>query len=164
MNHSFRRVLATVCASLLCGSVMPPALAADAPEVVAQRLTAPIASNKVAAVLWTRRSDRYTLQVVFPRETRMLTLVDGRRPAPDAQSPGDQTFGVPIPAVRLWLLAADGTVIPASIERALGAQQRVQTTELAYSVSLAAGERVVAAALKVDDEYFIDSIQPLSGR
>jgi hypothetical protein len=40
----------------------------------------------------------------------------------------------------------------------------MRPVEVAYSVSLADGERVVAAALKVDEEYFIESIRDLSGR
>ena len=35
--------------------------------VVAQRITSTKVSPKIAAVLWTRRPDHYTLQVVFPR-------------------------------------------------------------------------------------------------
>jgi hypothetical protein len=114
-----------------------------------------MASSKVAAALWTRRADRYTFQVVFPREGRMLPMVDGRRPA------GSLPQG---PSVTLWLLRADGTAIPLKKEPSLGAQQGVNTTEVAYSVPLAAGEEAVAAALRIDDEYFVESLQPLNGK
>lgn len=140
--------LRMACTALLCG-VAPFAatLAADATPVTAQQLVVPKASSKVDAVLWTRRSDRYTLQVVLPRPT---------------------TAGIRIQPIRndanvtLWLLKADGTVIPAQAEPALGPKQGVNTSEVAYSVSLSAGETAVAAALKIDGEYFIEALRPLN--
>src|SRR5690606_7275402 len=93
MSHPFHRALTTAFASILFSAVTPHCSAGDSAQVAAQRLTAPTASSKVGAVLWTRRADRYTLQVVFPRESRELILVDGRRPKLDAENPAAQIPG-----------------------------------------------------------------------
>ena len=128
---------------IFCVSLRPTATAADATPGAAQQLVAPRGSSKVAAVLWTRRSDRYTLQVVFPRIS------------------GIQPVGAN-PSVTLWLLKADGTVISTQTEPALGLSQKVHPNEIAYSVSLAAGGLATAAALRIDEEFFIEALRPLN--
>ncbi len=116
------------------------AQSADPNGISAQRITSTRATSKVESVLWTRRSDRYTLQIVFPRTSRVLR--------PQAN-----------PEVTLWLLGADGIAIPTS--RAAPQTSGPLAGEIAYSVSLSAGESAVAAAIKVDDEYFIERLQAL---
>mgnify|MGYP005812401365 CR=1 FL=1 len=144
MDHPVSLAFKAVSAALLMACFALPAGSADA---VAQQLTGPRASEKIAAVLWTRRADRYTLQVVFPRSYRIMTS--------------------PTPQVTLWLLAGDGTVIPVSRARSLGAKTPRAADapiEVAYSVPLASGERAVAAAIRVDDDFFIEALQPLHGQ
>lgn len=143
-------LLPAICASLLWGGFTLPALAADSGDVEALQLTTPTKTNKVAAVLWTRRADRYTLQVVFPRETRIVILGDGRM-ADTARQHN--------PTVALWLLRADGTVIPARSATPLKTRSGQPAAEVAYSVSLPDGEQAVAAAIRIDDEYFIEPLR-----
>jgi hypothetical protein len=97
-------------------------------------------SSKVAAVLWTRRPDRYTLQVVFPKASG---VPDGR----------------PRPAVTFWLLAADGTTIP--VTKVTPPKPPRLPDEVAFSIPLDSGRSAVAIALKVDDEYFIEHLELL---
>ncbi len=153
MGHPASRILPTVSASLLAGLLFLP-VTADAADAVAQQLTAPRASEKVAAVLWTRRADRYTLQIVFPRSSRVMGRVDGRKLDPNG----------PNPEVTLWLLGEDGTVISVSREQPLGAGPPSVPAEAAYSVSLASGERAVAAAIRIDDAFFIEPLQALNSK
>lgn len=144
--------------ALLCVAPTPAGIAAEAPAVVSQNLTAAAASTKVAAVIWTRRTDRYTLQIVLPRWNEGMTVVDGRIEAPNATPPD----------VTVWLLRADGTAIPTTRDAPLrGAASGAATAppaEIAYSVGLAAGASAVAAAIRIDDEYYIERLQPLAGR
>jgi hypothetical protein len=155
MNHPLHPVLLGACALFLCAAVHPPSLAAGAAEVVAQQLNGPKVSKKVSAVLWTRRPDRYTLQVVFPREGRILPLVDGRK----LVGPATQN-----PAITLWLLRADGTAISATKETTLREKQGFIPIEVAYSVPLTVGDQAVAAAIRIDDEYYIEPLENLSGK
>jgi len=67
------------------------------------------------------------------------------------------------PSVSLWLLRADGTVIDSVKEPPLGATKGVLPVEIAYSVPLSAGREAVAAAIQIDDEYFVEALQPLNG-
>lgn len=145
MKHPSFRKLTTIPASLLIALLVFPVTATSA-EVVSQQLTAAKDSEAIAAVLWTRRADRYTLQVVFPRSYRSMSG--------------------PAPKVTLWLLAGDGTVIPVSNAQPLGTRTpRAPNapTEAAFSVPLASGERAVAAAIRVDEEFFIEPLQLLHG-
>jgi hypothetical protein len=132
--------------ALLC-SLIPLAvtLAADVMPGVGQQLITPTASSQVEAVLWTRRVDRYTLQVVLPRPrfgSRIQPIT-----SPDR--------------VTLWLLKADGTVIPARLVQAPGLKQGVSANEFTYSVPLSDGQAAVAAALRIGEEYFIEALRPL---
>ncbi len=129
---------------LACSAAMFSAVqAAEPPGIYMQQLTAAKASSKVASVLWTRRSDRYTLQVVFPQEMRT------RRFDPQDKHPD----------VRLWLLSADGLVISAArVPPKDGESSTPIRNEQTYSVSLSAGAKAVAAVLQIDDQYFVDPI------
>jgi hypothetical protein len=137
-------LLASLASAVLLGGAIPhPAsTAGEATPLHAQQLFAPRKSSKVAAVIWTRRSDRYTLQVVFPRTSRITPIKQDT-------------------SVTLWLLGPNGTVIPAISERPLGPDQGVHLNEVAFRVSLQSGDEAVAAALKIDDEYFVEALRPL---
>lgn len=121
--------------------------AGDAPLVTAHQLRTPVVSGKVEAVLWTRRADGYTLQVVFPRPTVGIRIEPRNRET----------------SVTLWLLRADGTVIPASTGPAQPSKKGLPRSDLTYSVSMADGGAAVAAAIRIDDAYFIEALPPLSG-
>lgn len=142
-------------AALLCVPAALAVHAADATAVVSQNLKAATASTKIVAAIWTRRGDRYTLQIVFPRWSELI-LVEGRQlVAPHATRP----------SVTVWLLRADGTAIPTKGEPPLeGAAKNVLPTETAYSVSLSAGEEAVAAAIRIDDEYYVEPLQSLAAK
>jgi hypothetical protein len=133
---------------LACSAAMfSVVLAAEPPGIYMQELTAAKASKKVATVLWTRRSDRYTLQVVFPKEVAVSFFVPGNRP----------------PAVRLWILSADGIVMSAArVPSKDGEASTPVQSEQTYSVSLSAGAKAVAVVLQIDDQYFVDPIMRFS--
>ena len=145
---SARIALRYLVAAALCWGVVPSVttLAADVAPVFAQQIIAPKAALNVESILWTRRSDRYTLQIVFPRPT---------------------TTGIRIQPIKigtnvtLWLLKADGTAIPTNVVLDLP-KRGVVENEAAYWVSLAVGEAAVAAAFKINDEYFIEALRPLN--
>jgi len=137
------------CASLLCIAVAGAGRAADSPDVTAQQLNGPTASKKVSAVLWTRRPDRYTLQVVLPNMGRIFQLA-----GPDRETP----------AVTLWLLRADGTSVAATREVSREEKNGFRPIEIAYTVPLASGDEAVAAVIRIDDEYFIEPLQSLKGK
>jgi hypothetical protein len=131
-----------------CGAAMSSAFqAAEPPGIYMQELTAAKASKKIATVLWTRRSDRYTLQVVFPKESARSFFVPGNKP----------------PDVRLWLLSADGLVMSAArVASKEGATSTPIQGEQTYSVSLSAGAKATAAVLQIDDQYFVDPLPRFS--
>jgi hypothetical protein len=143
-----QKLVLALCLGVLSYSAVRPldVQAGEPSSIYMQELIAAKASEKVAAVLWTRRADRYTLQVIFPKMSAVSFFV----PVQDHS------------AVRLWLLSADGSAIPAARSPALGADEKLsKSAEITYSVSLSAGRQAVAAVLKIDDEYFVDPIAPL---
>jgi len=124
-----------------------PLHAGEASLVTAHQLRTPVASGKVEAVLWTRRAGGYTLQFVFPRPSV------GMRIEPQSRET----------SVTLWLLRADGTAIPVSASPAQAPRKGQPRSDLTFPVSIADGESAVAAAIRIDDAYFIEALQPLAG-
>jgi hypothetical protein len=122
--------------------------AAAAPEILSQQLTSPTASKKVEAVLWTRRPDRYTLQVVFPNIGRLLAIGDSLK----------------TPEVALWLLRSDGTTVVATRQVVPEQKNGARPTEIVYTVPLSTGEEAVAAAFRIEDNYYIEPLRPLKGK
>lgn len=131
--------------------------------VVAQELKNVRASGKVMTALWTRRVDAYTLQLVFPiiRPARTTAAsVDG------------VALGFPaspaVPArVKIWLINPDGSQVPSTYQSpAPKAEQlncmRCISYEVSYSFSSNAAEKAVAAAVQINDEFFIDQLQPFA--
>jgi hypothetical protein len=172
------QLLSTACLALLCCADAVPCLAAE-PElpVLAQDLKKLRAPGKVGSVLWTRRADQYTLQIVFPRSYRNLSLVDGRRvvmqpvqaspqAAPQALTEAKkQELQAPVrknPVVQAWLLKADGTLIAAARRRVSisGQSSGSLPDEVLYSIPLLAGQEAVAVALMIDNEYYIETLKP----
>jgi hypothetical protein len=179
------RLLSMVSVALVCCAVTGPhcAAAEETAPVLAQDLQNLRVPGKVGAVLWTRRPDRYTLQVVFPRTTRMLRMVDGRRvlnqtappPADAAQLVMTEAMTQELralglgenPTVQAWLLKADGTHITIGRRALFDSGKLVNYTpdEVLYSTSLEAGQGAVAVALMVDGAFFIEPLKPfVSGR
>lgn len=154
-------MLAAAAAALLL-SGMFPATAQETPP--AHDLKKLRVDDKVQAVLWTRRSDGYTLQVVFPRSSRVLD--------PRQQDPGRGGPLLAYPDVRVWLLKEDGSLIEPTRRLgvapttqaavvARGADDRIVRMEVLYHFPLSAGTEAVAVAVKVDGEYRIEPIIPL---
>jgi hypothetical protein len=148
MNWNRRESPKLVLAIALCiaGAYSVPS-SSEAEEVVAQSVLS-AKSSKVVDVLWTRRTDHYTLQVVFP--TR------------DAEPSGGKD-----PVVSLWLLGADGVAIPTSRDRqakniSTSGPFTFPISEISYSVPLSSGQSAIAVALKIDDDYFIQKLKPLN--
>lgn len=101
--------------------------------------------------------------------SRTLTIMDGRRAAPQRS----YTFAPSLPAgvpdarsrdrrVEVWLLKADGTQIqPAGYRCEYGmARSGDKDASISYGYSLADGAQAVAAAIRVDDSFFIEKLQP----
>jgi len=133
--------------ALLCSAaVMSDARAAEQVQVLAQDLNKPRESGNVAAVLWTRRADTCTLQLVI-------------------NLPGTWTSPAKIkalPRIQVWLLKPDGSAIPWSQmippdTRDAGGRQF--TVELMYRYPLSASQDAVAAAIMVDDQYYIEQLK-----
>jgi hypothetical protein len=68
------------------------------------------------------------------------------------------------PAVTLWLLGADGAAISTVREPPHPATKGALPDEAEFSVSLSGGEEAIAAVLRIDDEYFVDSLRSLTGK
>jgi hypothetical protein len=109
--------------------------------------------GKISAVLWTRRENHFTLQII--RRT-----ADGRIRVPTR----------PDESVQIWLLRANGTQILPSRhwetaeekkKGCAGPSTRCLGFEIQYSYPLAAGNEAVAVALRFGDEYLIERLAPL---
>jgi hypothetical protein len=140
------QLLFALCLASFCGAAAPSSLTAAAESpVLAQDLKKLRAPGKVASVLWTRRSDHYTLQVLFPRNYRIPS-------------------GVKNPVVQAWLLKADGTLIVAARRSVSISGQRPggPPDEVLYSIPLPEGKEAVAVALMIDSDYYIQELQPFS--
>jgi hypothetical protein len=120
--------------------------------VLAQDLKKLRVPGKVAAVLWTLRADHYTLQVLFPRNSRMRSV------------PGQNL--VKDPVIQAWLLKADGTLVPAARRSVSISGQSPGTPpdEILYSIALPAGREAVAVALMIDNDYYIEQLKPFGNQ
>ena len=111
-------------------------------QVLARDLNAARTSGKVAAVIWTVRVDHCTLQVVFPNASR-VNLKQQR------------------PSVQVWLLKADGSLI-APTQRAEPGKRTYGQPEVLFAFPLSADREAVAAAIRVDDAFYIEPLSSLS--
>ena len=111
-------------------------------QVLAKDLNAARASGKVAAVIWTVRAEHCTLQVVFPKTSRV--------------SPAIQR-----PHIQVWLLKADGSLI-APTQRAEPGKRTYGQPEVLFAFPLSADKEAVAAAIRVDDAVYIEPLSSLS--
>ncbi len=163
MQHPAHLVATLYVALVCCAGAVPRFATAQQAPVVAQELNKVRASGKVLAALWTVRSDSYTLQLVLPVSTTASlqpTRIQASRQS-SAVPPSPQ------PAkVQVWLLEPDGTqVLPTRQSPAPTSQQlscgRCISYEFAYSFPLAAGREAVAAAVRINDDFYIEQLAPL---
>jgi hypothetical protein len=94
---------------------------------------------------------------------RSLTIADGRRTVPN--SAGRVPPVLPYdpkarqPRVEVWLLKADGTHIPSTDYNCISYPE---STEARYEYAPAEGGQAVAAAIRIDNEYYIEKLQQLN--
>jgi hypothetical protein len=137
--------------------------AAPGTQVVAQDLQKLRVPGKISAVVWTRRDESCTLQVVLqmPVDYQVAMKVHAQRQAREMAS--KQPATPQLPQVQAWLLKADGTHIARSPgSPAFPAVARASDgvpLEVKYSFPLAAAQEGVAVAIMVDGEYSIESLK-----
>jgi hypothetical protein len=146
------KAFASACCVALFGIAASSSSAAvDAEtQVLAKDLNAARASGKVAAVIWTVRTEHCTLQVVFPKTGRFSLPMRER------------------PRVQVWLLKADGSLI-APTQRAEpdttsheNVSRHPYADEILFAFPLSADKEAVAAAIRVDDAFYIEPLSSLS--
>ena len=128
------------------------AVAADT-QVLAKDLNAARTPGKVAAVIWTVRAEHCTLQVVFPNAGRIAQAMRD-----------DPKLKQQRPRVQVWLLKADGSLI-APTQRAEPGKRDIRQpygVEVLFAFPLSADKEAVAAAIRVDDAFYIEPLSSLS--
>lgn len=133
-------------------------------SVQAQDLQQLRVPGRVSSVVWTRRNDMYTLQLVLqmPVEYQLASKIAAQR---DAQGLSPAPPATPkLPQVQAWLLKLDGTLIARSpgtpaFPAALKASDGVPL-EVRYSFPQSAAREAVAVAIMVDGAYYIEQLKP----
>lgn len=157
------RLLSSACLALICAGAISQMAATEESLVLTQDLKKLRAPGRVGAVLWTRRDDSYTLQIVVHRpgfEGRGAVRIS--RPPQQASQAQRPRF----PQIQAWLLRSDGRQIQPTRRMETPAdpdgkcQGRCIASEVMYSFSLADGKEAVAAALSVDDDYHVEQLKP----
>lgn len=149
---------------ILIGSAGPGLVFAVDAQVVAQDLPQLRVPGKVSAVVWTRRSDVYTLQIVLqtPPDYQHAAKVAVQRAA-QGLAPAPPPTPV-LPRVQAWLLKADGSVVsrtpgtpefPVPMRGSDGVPLEVK-----YSFAQSAGEQAVAVAVMIDSVYSVQALRP----
>lgn len=136
---------------LSCASGVCAAEAAPKAETV-------LAQNLADNVFWTRRTDRFTLQVLT--DFRPSPKPEGVAPKPAA------AVGRELPNIEVWLLRKEGAAIP-SIQRWQSAfatskarDPRQRKAEVLYAYSLSEGAEAVAAVICTDGDCIVRKISP----
>jgi len=133
-------------------------VSAQEPAIVGQDLEKLRLPGRVAAVLWTRRIDYYTLQLAFPNMSR-ITLMTKEDPSIKSASSN----------VQMWLLRADGTIIQplwrsndasATNASVKDKSKSAPMNDVIFRFPLTAGKEAVAAAVRIGDTFMIDQIRP----
>jgi hypothetical protein len=140
---------------LVVGLALPLGSGVCADEIT-QRNQPVLAQNLSGNILWTRRPDRYTLQVLT--NFRSVTSAKGAPQKPLAMA------GRELPAIEVWLLKKEGEAIPA-IQRwqtpTANAKQVVSRefrAEVLYAYPLSAGAEAVAAVICTDGDCQVRKI------
>lgn len=138
----------SVCAAALlcCAGGVTRVMAQEQIPVVAQDLNKARASGKLGAILWTRRADVCTLQLVIN--------------VPNSFPPSKKP--VSLPHIQVWLLKPDGSAVPWSQVikpdmSKLGG--RTIALDMMYRYPLSASQDAVAAAIMVDDQYYVEPLK-----
>lgn len=147
--------LASACCATLLGIAASGLFATvqAEPQVLAKDLNAARMPGKIAAVLWTVRTERCTLQVIFPTGGRIAQAMHD-----------DPKLKLHRPSVQVWLLKADGGLI-APTERAEPGTKDIRQPyglEVLFAFPLSADKEAVAAAIRVDDAFYIEPLSSLS--
>jgi hypothetical protein len=146
-------VVSACCISLLGIAASSLFATVDAEtQVLAKDLNAARTPGKVAAVIWTVRADHCTLQVVFPNAGRIAQAMQD-----------DPKLKQQRPIVQVWLLKADGSLIAPTqrVESKKGMRQPYGV-EVLFAFPLSADKESVAAAIRVDDAFYIEPLSSLS--
>jgi hypothetical protein len=122
-------------------------------QVLAKDLNAARTPGKVAAVIWTVRTDHCTLQIVFPNAGRIAQAMQD-----------DPKLKQQRPSVQVWLLKADGSLIEPTQRAEPGKKDIRQPygVEVLFAFPLSADKEAVAAAIRVDDAFYIEPLSSLS--
>jgi hypothetical protein len=124
----------------------------------APNIEAVLVQNLAGNVLWTRRMDRFTLQV----------LADFR-PVSKAKGPASKPFaaiGRELPTIKVWLLGKEGAAIPAIQQwqtPTAGAKlpdTRQKSGEVLYAYPLSEGAGAIAAVICTDGDCIVRKIAP----
>jgi hypothetical protein len=147
-------VVSACCITLLAIAASSLFASVDAEtQVLAKDLNAARTPGKVAAVIWTVRAEHCTLQVVFPNAGRIAQAMRD-----------DPKLKPQRPSVQVWLLKADGSLI-APTQRAEPGKKDMQQPygiEVLFAFPLSADKEAVAAAIRVDDSFYIEPLSSLS--
>jgi hypothetical protein len=139
------------CIALFGIAASSQSVAVDAePQVLAKDLNAARTPGKVAAVIWTVRADHCTLQIVFPNAGRIAQAMRD-----------DPKLKQQHPSVQVWLLKADGSLI-APTQREDPGKRTYGQPEVLFAFPLSADKEAVAAAIRVDDAFYIEPLSSLS--
>lgn len=151
---------------ILCAGASPVMAAAPQAQVLAQDLQKLRIPGKVSSVVWTRRGDSCTLQVVLQMTTefQLAAKIAAQRAA--AGQAGATLATPKLPQVQAWLLRLDGTLISrspgsAAFPEAVKASDGVPL-EVKYSFPQSAAQEAVAVAIMVDGAYYIEPLQPFA--
>jgi hypothetical protein len=155
-----RNVLLLCIASVWCAGASAQHVTEVRAAVLAQNLKQLESTGKVKTALWTLRNDSCTLQLILPWGT-----------APT--DPGTLSEVVlhgaglagPLPAVKVWLLTADGTQISATnVSRPDPAKFSLRTiaAEFSYSFPRSANGEAVAAAIQIGDDFYVEKLEKLA--
>jgi hypothetical protein len=151
----------------------------NVPGMPAPNMTGDIAPERSSYFIGSTIANLRGLDPMFG--CRTLTLVDGRRadgrqpPAPSATAPVVQSYPprTKHPRIEVWLLKADGTqILPAAYTcaqlPAVPAEStsppsvlRNKSEEFTYRYSMADSAQAVAAAIRIDNDFYIEKLQPL---
>ena len=148
------RFLSAGCIFLFVISASSLAVSAE-PQVFAKDLNAARTPGKVAAVIWTVRAERCTLQVVFPNADRISQAMRD-----------DPKLTRQPPRVQVWLLKGDGSLIaptqrvePRTTGKGL---RQPYGLEILFAFPLSADMEAVAAAIRVDNAFYIEPLSSLT--
>ena len=150
MTWPFRSIL--VIGALL--SPVPSALAGEA----APQSRPVLVQNLSDRVLWTRRPDRYTLQVLTP--WRRVPATSGTVQKPSATRKRE------LPNIEAWLLKKDGASIPAfqrwqtPAASAYPVESREPRGEVLFAYALSEGPEAVAVVVCTDGDCLVRKITP----